>query len=273
MEADITQITGKLPYRLALAGGWIDQPFVSRLNPTPPGSMVVVSVTPTFPFMERCGIGTSTRKVAMRLWDGELPYGEPAELVRQLYDEENAGKMDPSGSQDMAGLVYPGITRLDYAGDYAGGVFPVRVESCTDPAVADWLEGMLYILPIAPRPAQYNPLGIKNLDRDWIRQLGQSGRDCYTAIVAGDLAALGATLNACMACWQAILPHTVVHPNIKTDLLGILRFYQSRYAGAMYSGCGGGYLFVASDEKVPGGIQVKIRTTAQRSADPAAANP
>ena len=30
---DITDIIGKIPYRMAFAGGWIDQPFVSRLNP------------------------------------------------------------------------------------------------------------------------------------------------------------------------------------------------------------------------------------------------
>ena len=40
------QLIGNIPHRLALAGGWIDQPFVSRLNPAPPGSMVVVSLEP-----------------------------------------------------------------------------------------------------------------------------------------------------------------------------------------------------------------------------------
>lgn len=44
------------------------------------------------------------------------------------------------------------------------------------------------------------------------------------------------------------------------DLKGILRAYQRRYAGAMYSGCGGGYLFVVSDEPVPGGFQITIRS-------------
>ncbi len=41
---DITDVIGKLPYRMAFAGGWIDQPFVSQHNPTPPGSMVVVAL-------------------------------------------------------------------------------------------------------------------------------------------------------------------------------------------------------------------------------------
>jgi hypothetical protein len=39
----ITRTIGSMPYRMALAGGWIDKPFVSRLNPSPPGAKVVVS--------------------------------------------------------------------------------------------------------------------------------------------------------------------------------------------------------------------------------------
>jgi hypothetical protein len=39
----------------------------------------------------------------------------------------------------------------------------------------------------------------------------------------------------------------------------ILGYYQKRYHGAMYSGCGGGYIYVVSDEPVPGGFQVKVR--------------
>jgi hypothetical protein len=61
-DPDITDLIGRIPYRLALAGGWIDQPFVSRLNPTPPGSMVVVSLVPEFRYMDRCGMAVSTRK-------------------------------------------------------------------------------------------------------------------------------------------------------------------------------------------------------------------
>ena len=38
-----------------------------------------------------------------------------------------------------------------------------------------------------------------------------------------------------------------------------MHFYQSRYAGAMYSGCGGGYLYVISDEPVPGALKVHVR--------------
>ena len=82
----ITDVIGKFPYRMALAGGWIDQPFVSQHNPAPPGFMVVVALEPTTRFMNRCGIGTSTREVAMQIWDGRLPNEDPADLTQELYE-------------------------------------------------------------------------------------------------------------------------------------------------------------------------------------------
>ena len=257
---DITSVIGKIPYRMAFAGGWIDQPFVSMHNPAPPGSMVVVGIEPTFRCMDRSGMATSTREVARKLWHDEVPRQDPRELVRVLYDAENQGQAEPSGSQDMAGLIIPGISRLDYNFTCEGGYFPAHIESCNRADVAHWLEGVVQLLAIAPRPERYNPLEKKNLDREWIRRLGQSGKDCYAAILAKDAQALGASMNECMRCWEAILPGTVRHPAIRVDLMAILRYYQSRYAGAMYSGCGGGYLYVVSEEPVPGAFHVKIRS-------------
>ncbi len=257
--AEITGATDLIPYRMALAGGWIDQPFLSRLNPDPPGSMVVVSLKPTVPFMERSGMGTSTRKIAQKLWGECLPEKNPAELVRVLYAAENHGRQEPSGSQDMAGIIYPGVSRLDYDYAHEGGYFPIHVESNSDPQVAAWLEKVTYVVKVAKRPPGYSPLGEKNLDPEWIVRLSQSGKNCYNAILARDAKALGASMNSCMQCWEKILPQTVRHPLIKTDLMNILRYYQDRYAGAMYSGCGGGYLYVVSDIPVPGAFQIKVR--------------
>ena len=259
IEGSQDDIIGQLPYRMAFAGGWIDQPFISRLNPEPPGSMVVVAMDPICRFMDRCGMGTSTRKVAAALWGEAIPDRPPRELVRELYVAENQGRDDPSGSQDMVGLVYPGVSRIDYDYEHEGGYFPVHVESNHDPAVAAWLERVIHMVPIAQRPAGYHPLGEKNLDHEWIRRLGQTGKYCYQAIVAKDAAALGASMNECMVYWERILPNTVRHPMITLDLVGIMKYYQARYAGAMYSGCGGGYLYVVSEEPVPGGFKVKVR--------------
>lgn len=257
---DITETIGPMPYRMAFAGGWIDQPFVSKLNPSPPGSMVVVALEPSMRFMDRCGMATSTRAVALKLW-GKLPDGSPAELVRVLYAEENQGKSEPSGSQDMAGLVYPGVNRLDYDYGHEGGHFPVHVQANNDPEVAQWIESVVHMVPIAQRPAGYNPLGEKNLDPQWIRRLGQSGKDCFDAIVGMDARALGASMNECMECWETILPQTVRHSTVTVDLTGMLGYYQSRYLGAMYSGCGGGYLYVVSERPVPGAFRIQVRVS------------
>ncbi len=250
---------GNFPYRMAFAGGWIDQPVISRHNPHPPGSMVVVNLEPTVRFMDRCGMGTSTRKMATALWGDAAPVGHPADLVKQLYNAENKDKPEPSGSQDMIGLVYPGVSRLDY--DYAceGGYFPAAIESNNNPAVAAWLEKVIHMIPVNQRPLGYNPLEIKNLLPEWIGRLGQSGKDCYAAILARDTNALGASMNDCMRCWETILPGTTRHSTLNIDLAAILDYYQSRYAGSMYSGCGGGYLYVVSDTPVPGAFQVKVR--------------
>ncbi len=255
----LTEIIGGLPYRLALAGGWIDQPFVSRFDPAPPGSMVVVSLEPTFRFMDRSGICSSTRTVAQRLWGDGLPARPPAELVRELYAAENAGRSEPSGSQDMIGLIYPGVSRLDYDCSVEGGIFPAHIETNTDPEVARWLEQVVHLLPVAPRPEGYNPLGEQHLDPAWVRSLGRSGAECYQSIVQRDLAGLGASLNLSMRCWEELLPHTLRHATLTVDLPALLAWYQARFAGAMYSGCGGGYLLVVADEPVPGAFRITVR--------------
>ena len=117
---------------------------------------------------------------------------------------------------------------------------------------------VLHILPVAPRPRVTIRWARKNLDPRWIERLGKTGRTVMKRSRC-DVRALGESMNQCMACWAAILPHTVRHPLVTTDLAGLLRHYQRRFAGAMYSGCGGGYLFVASEQPVPGTLHATVR--------------
>jgi hypothetical protein len=263
----LARLLGAIPNRLQLAGGWIDQPFVSRHNPRPPGSMVVVQIEPNFRPMDRSGIAGSTRVVAMKIWNGKLPGRPREELVRELYAAENKGKAEPSGSQDMIGLVYPGMNRLDYDFKIHGGIFPAHIESCNRARVARWLENVLHLIPAEPRPPGYNPIGVKTLQPRWVAKLGQSGKDCFTAIVKMDVKALGAAMNLSMKCWDMLLPHSVRHPLMRRDLPLLLKAYQQRYPGAAYSGCGGGYLIIAANEPVPGAFKVKIRV-AKKNARP-----
>ena len=259
-SASLQGAIGNFPFRLQMAGGWIDQPFVSEAHPEPPGSMVVVSMHPTVRYMERSGMATGTRRVAQQLWGDKLPSGRPPEeLVRELYQAENEGQADPSGSQDMCGLIYPGISRLDYDASVEGGWFPSHIEATTDPQVTEWLEQVVHLVPLGPRPDGYNPLLTKNLDPAWVKRLGDAGAACYDAIVAMDLAALGESLNENSRAWRAILPNIYEHPTIKSDLWGLLQGYMDSYPGAMQSGCGGGYIIVAADEPPAGSSRISVR--------------
>jgi hypothetical protein len=138
-------------------------------------------------------------------------------------------------------------------------VFPSHIESLNRPGAALWLERVLHLLPVEPRPEGYNSLGEKRLDPKRISRLGDTGRRCFEAIRRRDVNGLGASMNDCMECWERLLPHTIRHPILRVDLKAILKAYQKRYPGAMYSGCGGGYLLVVSKDPVPGAFNIKVR--------------
>lgn len=220
---------------------------------------MVVMIEPNIRFMDRCGLATGTRKVAARLWGESIPEGEPWKLMRELYAAENEGLVHPSGSQDMAGLLFPGINRLDYDASHEGGYFPCHIESSVCPDVAAWLEKVIHVVPVSPRPQGYNPLCVQCLSPWLAQQLGGTGKACYDAIVGQDIHGLAKSFNDCMDIWEAMLPAIVDHPVLTVDLRKMLKVYQDAYPGAMYSGCGGGYLYVVSEEPVPGSFSIKVK--------------
>ena len=212
-SASIAECIGRIPNRLQLAGGWIDQPFVSRHNPKPPGSMVVVQIEPNFRPMDRSGIASGTRAIAMKLWKGRLPKRPPGRTgPRALRGREpGQGRAQRFAGHDRPDLSGHQPARLRFRGQRRR--VPGAHRIAQQPRVARWLEKVLHLLPVEPRPEGYNPLGEKNLDPKWIARLGQTGKDCFEAIRRMDVDALGASLNDCMKCWETLLPHTVRHPH------------------------------------------------------------
>ena len=99
-----------MPYRIDLAGTWIDQPYVSKYYP---GAAITVSIEPTIEFNERSGMATSTRKKAIELWNGQLPLEKPEKLAKTLFRYDNdPGTTEVSGSQDSIGITMPGINKF-----------------------------------------------------------------------------------------------------------------------------------------------------------------
>ena len=82
----------KMPFRIDLAGGWLDQPFVSRHYP---GSVITISIEPTLQFNDRSGMASSTRRAAIDMWGPRMPAGDYEKLAKILFCYDN-----PPGTED-----------------------------------------------------------------------------------------------------------------------------------------------------------------------------
>ncbi|MBK7626301.1 MAG: FAD synthase [Bacteroidales bacterium] len=239
----------RFPYRLCLAGGWLDQPWVSEIHP---GSVVVAQIWPTLDFNDRSGLATSSRKVGIQLWGDRYPDGNPKTNAKLLFGAENPpGKQYISGSQDHIGLLCPGINRLYYN----GGFWPERIDSSTNRDVCDWLSDVLHLVPLEPRPEGYDPLKEMHLEKQLIKELGEAGNLCWESILKKDIKGLGKGMTDTFLSWKKVLPLTV--PQWVMDEMETKYF--PNYPGAITSGSGGGYVIVASEKEIPGAINIKVR--------------
>jgi cytidyltransferase-like protein len=239
----------RFPYRLCLAGGWIDQPWISKIHP---GSVVVSQIWPAMDFDNRSGLATSSREIGIRLWGNRYPDGDPLENARLLFGAENPpGREYVSGSQDHLGLLLPGINRLYYNGRY----WPERIESNISKDICDWLSDVIFMVKLKPRPDGYDPLKEMHLEKPYIKELGEAGDLCWESILKKDIAGLGKSMIATCLSWKKILPLTV-----PDDILKEMETkYFRNFSGAITSGAGGGYVIVISDKPVKGAIKVKVR--------------
>jgi cytidyltransferase-like protein len=117
----------RIPFRLDLSGGWLDQPFVSKFYP---GSVITISIEPDYDFNDRSGMASSTRKKAIQLWQTDIPEEDNELLAQTLFSFENPpGTKYVSGSQDAIGIVMPGVNKLDYE---SGQYWPSQINKITD---------------------------------------------------------------------------------------------------------------------------------------------
>jgi cytidyltransferase-like protein len=238
----------RFPYRICIAGGWMDQPFVSKIHP---GSVVVAQIWPTIDFNDRSGMATSSRSVAIELWGNQLPAGDPLRNAQLLFGAENYQNTYVSGSQDHIGLLKPGVNHLYYN----GSPWPEKIESSVDPEICDWLSGVIHLVPLRPRPEGYNPLLEQHLTREIVKELGKAGNLCWESIIRKDVEGLGQSMKDTFRAWRKMLPYTVpdwVLQEMETN-------YFPNYPGAITSGSGGGYVMVASEKEIEGAIKIKVK--------------
>jgi len=154
-----------LPYRIDLAGTWIDQPYVSKYGS---GWAITLSLEPVIEYNERCGMSTSTRNAAKKIWPYYLPMEKPEKLAEILFKYENTpGSTMISGAQDAIGICMPGLVRHKYDNAY----WPVAFESVHSESTLAWLEEHIYMRLLWPREQGLDLLKDTHINEDNVKEL------------------------------------------------------------------------------------------------------
>jgi cytidyltransferase-like protein len=242
-----------LPYRIDLAGTWIDQPYVNKVLP---GSCITVSIEPTIEFNERSGMATSTRKKAYELWGPSLPLGHPEKLAKTLFRYDNEpGKHEISGSQDAIGLTVPGICHFYFD---RNNYWPSKLTIVDDEDILGWLEKHIYMVTLWPRKDTYNATGGAAINETNVLKLTSAAASCYEAILRKDINGFGKHVVESFEAQTTLFPNT-----LDDELRRIIQQYRSKALGWKLSGAGGGgYLILVSEKPIENAIQIKIRRKA-----------
>ena len=238
-----------IPFRIDLAGGWLDQPYVAKHHP---GSVITISIEPTIEFNDRSGMASSTRHKAIDLWHTDVPAGDKEKLAKTLFAYENPpGTEIISGSQDALGIALPGLNRLDYDGHY----WPHHIESIHDEEVLSFIEDHLFLLTLEPRMSTFSVLEGTRIDAAGAKRLADATDRCWDAVLDRDLVRFGKYFTQSFDAQVGMFPHMV-----DDTINSVVDRYKSSALGWKLSGAGGGgYLILIAEKKIENAIQIKIR--------------
>ena len=239
-----------IPYRIDLAGTWIDQPYVSKYCP---GWAITASIEPTIEFNERSGMATSTRKKAIELWNDNLPMENPEKLAKILFRYDNdPGTKDVSGSQDSIGITMPGINRFFYDKEK---YWPSKFETISDLSIIRWLEDRLYMVTLWPRPADFVVLENTNISTDNVKRLTDAAEMAWDGLTKKDIKTFAQGFSA------SFNSQVKMFPKMMNDKIArVIDSHRDKALAWKLSGAGGGgYLILISEEEIPNAIKIKIR--------------
>lgn len=244
----------RIPFRLDLSGGWLDQPYVSKFHP---GPVITISIEPDFEFNDRSGMSSSTRIKAMDLWQTDIPEGDREKLARTLFCVENPpGTKYVSGSQDSIGIVFPGVNRLDYS---PGEYWPEKITTVTVEEVLSFIERHLWFINLSPRGDHYDVLADTRINTERAMALSEAAIGVWDSVQKREVKAFGHFFRQSFEAQIAMFPQ-MVNPQI----METIDQYKGRSLGWKISGAGGGgYLVLVSEKPIENAIQIRIRREAK----------
>ena len=238
-----------LPYRIDLAGTWIDQPYVSKYHP---GWAITLSLEPVIEYNERCGMSTSTRNAAKKIWPYYLPLEKPQKLAEILFKFENTpGSTLISGAQDAIGICMPGLVRHYYDNAY----WPKQFESVHDEDILDWLEEHLFMVLLWPRPAGTDLLKETDISEANVKALANAADGAWKAILDKNLTEFARYFKNSFEAQTTMFP-AMLNPEIEK----VIDSYKDQALAWKLAGAGGGgYLILVADRQPKGSMKIKIR--------------
>ena len=242
--------TCNIPYRIDLAGGWLDQPYVSKFYP---GPVITISIEPDYQFNDRSGMSTSTRKKAIELWQSEIPKGDNEKLALILFCCENApGRNYVSGSQDALGIVLPGINYLYYKQDE---YWPHKIVSLTDESTLKWLEDRIFLMALNPRHSELLVTDNADITEKRAKSLSIAAENLWKYAKNKDKNGFGKAMIQSYEAQIAMFPNMVTE-----EVLHVIKNLPPSVLGYKLSGAGGGgYLVLFSEKEIPNTLKIRIR--------------
>lgn len=239
-----------IPYRIDLAGGWLDQPYVSEFCP---GPVITISIEPDYEFNDRSGMATSTRRKAIELWQHSLPVGEPTHYAEILFAYENPpGSTYVSGSQDALGIVLPGLNCLWYD---QGKYWPSSITKNQDEKLLGWIENHLFLLALNPRKQSLNVTDNKIISSKGAGKLSEAAQKLWEAALEMDAVAFGKAMKDSFEAQISMFPNMM-----NKEIRNTIQSLPESVLGYKLSGAGGGgYLVLFSENKIEGTLKIRIR--------------
>ena len=239
----------QLPYRIDLAGTWIDQPYVSEYHP---GWAITLSLEPIIEYNERCGMSTSTRNAAKKIWPYHLPLEKPEMLAEILFKFENTpGSKIISGAQDSIGICMPGLVRHYYDNAF----WPKKFESVHDEKIINWLEEHLYMVLLWPREKGLDLLKETYINTENVKALANAAERCWKAIMDRDLESFASAFLDSFNAQVKMFPAMV-----NNEVQRAIDEYKDGALGWKLAGAGGGgYMILVSKEPIKGAMRIKVR--------------
>lgn len=238
-----------LPYRIDLAGTWIDQPYVSKYYP---GWAITLSLEPIIEYNERCGMSTSTRNAAKKIWPFFLPLEKPEKLAEILFKFENTpGSTLISGAQDAIGICMPGLVRHYYDNAY----WPVSFESIHSESILSWLEDHLSMALLWPREPGLDLLKETYIDKENVQALANAAEEVWDAIQNKDLKKFAEGFLKSFHAQTKMFPE-MVNARINAE---IAKYNGKALAWKLAGAGGGGYLILVSEKPIEGTMRISIR--------------